>query len=350
MGKTTLGVIVGNRGFFPDALVREGREEVLRVLEGEGYGVVCLGPEETKHGAVETLEEARKCAELFKRHREEIEGVVVTLPNFGDERGVANALRMSGLEVPVLVQAYPDEAGKMLMGGAAGQFLREDIGVQQSVAVRDSVHADAGAHGVAGVGGVQGGFEDVCGDVPGGEGFEGAAGGGDRGAAGGVQHGAVQREAAGAGGDNGGDGGFIGGGGEGGAAGRRGREGEGEAGGDTGVCEDGRDSGGVADEDGEVWGGGGGVDGGERIGGDVGAVLDGDGGVFWGGAVHADEHDVEQSAAERVRDGHDGDGGDVRAAVGVGEAERDSGLEQQLWGGPGQVRDFSLFEPAEGVF
>src|SRR5579884_2517678 len=122
MGKTTLGVIVGNRGFFPDALVREGREEVLRVLEGEGYGVVCLGPEETKHGAVETLEEARKCAELFKRHREEIEGVVVTLPNFGDERGVANALRMSGLEVPVLVQAYPDEAGKMLMGGRRDSF------------------------------------------------------------------------------------------------------------------------------------------------------------------------------------------------------------------------------------
>ncbi len=146
MGKTTLGVIVGNRGFFPDALVREGREEVLRVLEAEGYGVVCLGPEETKHGAVETLEEARKCAELFKRHREEIEGVVetleearkcaelfkrhreeiegvvVTLPNFGDERGVANALRMSGLEVPVLVQAYPDEAGKMLMGGRRDSF------------------------------------------------------------------------------------------------------------------------------------------------------------------------------------------------------------------------------------
>src|SRR5579884_1364163 len=117
MGKTTLGVIVGNRGFFPDALVREGREEVLRVLGGGGYGVVCLGPEETKHGAVETLEEARKCAELFKRHREEIEGVVVTLPNFGDERGVANALRMSGLEVPVLVQGYPDAAGKMVERG-----------------------------------------------------------------------------------------------------------------------------------------------------------------------------------------------------------------------------------------
>jgi L-fucose isomerase-like protein len=122
MGDTTLGVIVGNRGFFPDALAREGREEMLRVLEAEGYRTVCLGPEETKHGAVETLEEARKCAELFKRHREEIDGVVVTLPNFGDERGVANALRMSGLEVPVLVQAYPDEAGKMLMGGRRDSF------------------------------------------------------------------------------------------------------------------------------------------------------------------------------------------------------------------------------------
>jgi L-fucose isomerase-like protein len=122
MSETTLGVMIGNRGFFPGALAREGREEVLRTLEAAGYKTVCLTPEETKHGAVETLQEARKCADLFRKHADEIDGIVVSLPNFGDERGVANTLRMSGLEVPVLVQAFPDEPGKMLMGGRRDSF------------------------------------------------------------------------------------------------------------------------------------------------------------------------------------------------------------------------------------
>jgi len=120
--KTVFGVIVGNRGFFPDVLARDGREEILRVLEGEHYKAICLTPEETKFGAVETLQDARKCAALFNKHRGEIDGIVVTLPNFGDERGVANSIRMSGLDVPVLVQASPDEPKKMLMGGRRDSF------------------------------------------------------------------------------------------------------------------------------------------------------------------------------------------------------------------------------------
>ena len=119
---TTLGVIIGNRGFFPPALARDGREEILRVLEQEGYGTICLTPEESKFGAVETLQEARRCADLFRQHRDEIEGVLVSLPNFGDERGVANALRMAGLDVPVLVHAFPDEPQKMLMGERRDSF------------------------------------------------------------------------------------------------------------------------------------------------------------------------------------------------------------------------------------
>ncbi len=119
---TTFGVIIGNRGFFPAVLARDGREEVLRVLEKEGYGSVCLTPEDTKFGAVETLQEARKCADLFRQHRDQIDGVLVSLPNFGDERAVANSIRMSGLDVPVLVQAYPDEPEKMLMGGRRDSF------------------------------------------------------------------------------------------------------------------------------------------------------------------------------------------------------------------------------------
>jgi L-fucose isomerase-like protein len=122
MKTTTLGVIIGNRGFFPATLARDGREEVLRVLEQQGFRTICLSPEESKFGSVETLQEARKCADLFKKHREEIDGILVSLPNFGDERGVANSIRMSGLEVPVLIQAFPDEPSKMLMGGRRDSF------------------------------------------------------------------------------------------------------------------------------------------------------------------------------------------------------------------------------------
>jgi L-fucose isomerase-like protein len=121
-GKTTLGVIIGNRGFFPDHLCETGREEVLRVLEQAGITPVVLGPDDTPFGSVETLQDAEKCADLFKAHREEMEGILVTLPNFGDERGVANAVRMSGLDVPVLVQAFPDELGKMTVAERRDSF------------------------------------------------------------------------------------------------------------------------------------------------------------------------------------------------------------------------------------
>jgi len=120
--KTTLGVIVGNRGFFPDHLCDEGRKEVLSVLESEGLGAVCLTPNDTPFGSVETREEAKKCAGLFKQHADEIDGILVTLPNFGDERGIAEAVRLSGLNVPVLIQAYPDEPGKMSLSDRRDSF------------------------------------------------------------------------------------------------------------------------------------------------------------------------------------------------------------------------------------
>jgi L-fucose isomerase-like protein len=118
----TFGVIIGNRGFFPDILARDGREEILRVLEKEGYGSVCLTPQDSKFGSVETLQDANKCADLFRQHRGEIDGVLVCLPNFGDERGVANSLRAAGLDVPVLVQAFPDEPHKMLLASRRDSF------------------------------------------------------------------------------------------------------------------------------------------------------------------------------------------------------------------------------------
>lgn len=120
--KFTLGVIIGNRGFFPDHLADEGRKEILLVLSEMGIEAVALTPQDTKFGTVETLEDAIKCAKLFKENRDKIQGILVSLPNFGDERGVANAIKMSELDVPVLVQAHPDELGKMDLANRRDSF------------------------------------------------------------------------------------------------------------------------------------------------------------------------------------------------------------------------------------
>jgi len=122
--KTTakLGLIVGNRGFFPGHLAAEGREDMLRVLKAAGVEVVALTPQDSKYGAVETFEEAKRCADLFRQHRDSIDGVIVTLPNFGDERAIADTLRRSDLQVPVLIQATPDSAGKMTIADRRDSF------------------------------------------------------------------------------------------------------------------------------------------------------------------------------------------------------------------------------------
>jgi L-fucose isomerase-like protein len=122
MEAVTLGLIVGNRGFFPDHLCETGRQTVLKVLEESDIRTVALSPEDTKFGSVETLQDAHMCADLFKEHRDEIDGVLVSLPNFGDERAIANTLRWSELGVPVLVQAFPDDPQRMTIADRRDAF------------------------------------------------------------------------------------------------------------------------------------------------------------------------------------------------------------------------------------
>lgn len=122
MKKTTLAVIVGNRDFFPDQLCIEGRKAILKVLEEEGFGAVILDEKATKAGAIETYEEAKQCGEFLKAHAGEIDGVLVTLPNFGDEKAIATALRISGLQVPILVHAFPDSAGRLVVTNRRDSF------------------------------------------------------------------------------------------------------------------------------------------------------------------------------------------------------------------------------------
>lgn len=110
---STFGVIISNRSFFPDHLVRTAREKLMAAMEQWGHQVIALSPEDTFLGQTMTYEEAKKCAALFRAHSAEIEGVIVCLPNFGEETGVADAIKMSGLNVPILVQACDDDLDKL---------------------------------------------------------------------------------------------------------------------------------------------------------------------------------------------------------------------------------------------
>src|SRR6201982_407427 len=123
--RMTMGVIVGNSAFFPDHLAKSGRAEMLDALKSAGMDVMALNPEQSKYGAVETREEAKRCAELFQRNRDCIDGIIVTLPNFGEERAIADVLRLADLRVPVLIQATPDEPTKMAIAFRRDSFCEK---------------------------------------------------------------------------------------------------------------------------------------------------------------------------------------------------------------------------------
>ncbi|TFF94440.1 MAG: fucose isomerase [Promethearchaeota archaeon] len=111
--KNTFGVIVGNRDVFPSALAEQGRKEIVQVLNDLNFNYIILSENDTDYGVVETYDDAKKCAKLFRDNKEKISGILVILPNFGDEKGVADTIRLSGLDVPILVQASSDEVNLM---------------------------------------------------------------------------------------------------------------------------------------------------------------------------------------------------------------------------------------------
>jgi L-fucose isomerase-like protein len=111
--KLCFGLIVGTRGFFNSDLAVGVRSKLLEILDTHDYDYVITPKDATPNGAIETREHAKLCAKLFREHAEEIDGVIVVLPNFGDELAIVQTLEMSGLDVPVLVQACDDELGKL---------------------------------------------------------------------------------------------------------------------------------------------------------------------------------------------------------------------------------------------
>jgi L-fucose isomerase-like protein len=109
--KSTFALFFGNRGFFPATLIAQAREELSHQLQQWGYGILLMDESETRFGAVETPPEGEKYANFLKANHGKYDGVILSLPNFGDETGAVSALKDAG--VPILVQAYPDELDKM---------------------------------------------------------------------------------------------------------------------------------------------------------------------------------------------------------------------------------------------
>lgn len=109
------GIIIGTRAYFNSELAKGVRKQLLKTLADEGYDYVILPEDATPTGSssIETREDGLKCAELFRQNRDRIDGIIVSLPNFGFEIGIINAISVADLNVPILVQACDDENGKV---------------------------------------------------------------------------------------------------------------------------------------------------------------------------------------------------------------------------------------------
>ncbi len=118
----TFGLLISNRSFFPAHLVLTARETMLRKLAEWGHEVITLSTDDTPMGQTMTHEEARKCARLFRENAEKMDGIIICLPNFGEETGIADAIRLSGVTLPILIQACDDDFDKLQLENRRDAF------------------------------------------------------------------------------------------------------------------------------------------------------------------------------------------------------------------------------------
>ncbi|MBQ8174922.1 MAG: hypothetical protein IJ009_05905 [Clostridia bacterium] len=111
MKKQTFALYFGNRGFMPAELIAGARTDMIKAVTDAGYDVLVMDEKLTRYGAVETRDEGRLYHDWLKSHEGEYDGVILCMPIFIDENGAIAALQDAG--VPILMQAYPDEIGKM---------------------------------------------------------------------------------------------------------------------------------------------------------------------------------------------------------------------------------------------
>ncbi len=106
-----LAVLIANRGFFPSSVIDSAREELREAVKKAGAEPLFMDPALTRFGAVETYEEGRAFAAFLRNSQGEYDGLILSLPNFGDENGIKAAIQ--DVKVPILLQAYPDELGRL---------------------------------------------------------------------------------------------------------------------------------------------------------------------------------------------------------------------------------------------
>ena len=111
--RISLGVVIGSRAFFSPAPCIDARTQVLAQLEKLGIDAVILPVDATDNGAVQSIPDAKLYADHFKKHRDAIDGLVICLPNFGDEIAIAELINRTKLNVPILLQASNDELDKV---------------------------------------------------------------------------------------------------------------------------------------------------------------------------------------------------------------------------------------------
>jgi L-fucose isomerase-like protein len=104
-------LLIANRGFFPSSVISSARKEMLDAFHRNGLEAIYPSESATRHGAVETMLEGDIFARFLAEHRGEYDGLVICLPNFGDENGIKAAIR--DCDVPILLQAYPDRLDEM---------------------------------------------------------------------------------------------------------------------------------------------------------------------------------------------------------------------------------------------
>lgn len=146
MEKIRLALYFGNRGFFPGELIADARRELAEAVSRNGLEYLMMAPALTRYGGVETLAEGKRFAEFLEENRGKYDGIILCLPNFGDENGALEALRE--VTVPILVQAYPDEPDKMdfshrrdaLCGKIAMCNCLRQRGIRYSLTAQPTVH------------------------------------------------------------------------------------------------------------------------------------------------------------------------------------------------------------------
>lgn len=135
MKNTTFALCFCNRGFMPGELICDARDDMVKAVTEAGYDYIMMDADETRFGGVETREEGEKYAKWLKENEDKYDGVIFSMPIFADENGAITALRDAG--VPILMQAYPDELGKMDFAhrrdAYCGKFSVTDVFCQYDV-------------------------------------------------------------------------------------------------------------------------------------------------------------------------------------------------------------------------